>query len=83
MYYLYILKCSDDSLYTGITTDLARRVAEHNAGKAGAKYTRGRGPVRVVYTRRFRNRANASREEARIKTLTRTQKLEIIHTKAK
>ena len=83
MYYLYILKCSDDSLYTGITTDLKRRVAEHDSGKVGAKYTRGRGPVSVVYTRRFRNRANASREEARIKTLTRTQKLQIIHTEAK
>jgi putative endonuclease len=78
MYYLYILRCGDDSLYTGITTDLKRRVAEHNDGKVGAKYTRGRGPVSVVYTRRFRNRANASREEARIKTLTRTDKLDLI-----
>lgn len=78
MYILYILKCSDGSLYTGITTDLERRVGEHNDGKVGAKYTRGRGPVTVVYTRRFRNRANASREEARIKSLTRHQKLDLI-----
>jgi len=83
MYYLYILECADKSLYTGITTDLVRRVSEHNGSAVGAKYTRGRGPVRVVYARRFRNRANASREEARIKTLTRAQKLELLHTKSK
>lgn len=77
MYHLYILLCADKSLYTGIATSVERRVAEHNAGK-GAKYTRGRGPVRVVYTKRFRNRANASREEARIKKLSRTQKLALI-----
>ena len=78
MYHLYILKCSDGSLYTGITTDLKRRVMEHNEGKAGAKYTRARRPVSVVYSRRFRNRSNASREESRIKSLTRSQKLELI-----
>lgn len=81
MYYLYILECADGSLYTGITTDLKRRVGEHNDG-AGAKYTRGRGPVVVVYTRRFRNRANASREEARIKSLKKSEKLELISTKS-
>lgn len=81
MYTLYILKCSDASLYTGITTDLKRRVGEHNDGKIGAKYTRGRGPVAVVYTRRFRNRSNASREEARIKSLKKSEKLELISIK--
>ena len=80
MYYLYILRCADDSLYTGITTDLKRRTLEHNEGKVGAKYTRGRGPVEVAYTRRFRNRANASREEARVKSLSRSQKLELINS---
>ena len=79
MYSLYILKCADSSLYTGITTDLSRRVGEHDMGKSGAKYTRGRGPFTVVYTRRFRNRANASREESRIKSLTRAEKLELIN----
>ena len=79
MYTLYILKCSDGSLYTGITTDLKRRVSEHDDGKVGAKYTRGRGPVAVVYTRRFRNRANASREEARIKKLSRAEKLVLVN----
>lgn len=80
MYYLYILRCADDSLYTGITTDLKRRTLEHNEGKIGAKYTRGRGPVEVAYTRRFRNRANASREEAHVKSLSRSQKLELINS---
>ncbi len=83
MYTLYILKCSDGSLYTGITTDLARRVAEHNAGKTGAKYTRARRPVAVVYSRKFRTRSTASREEARIKTLTRVDKLELLSAKSK
>ncbi len=78
MYHLYILKCADNTLYTGITTDLKRRVGEHNDGKVGAKYTRGRGPVTVMYSRRFRNRANASREEARIKKLSRTDKLLLV-----
>lgn len=78
MYHLYILKCSDGSLYTGITTDLARRMSEHGGGKLGAKYTRGRRPVEIVYSRRFRNRSNASREEARIKSLSRSEKLELL-----
>lgn len=81
MYTLYILKCADDSLYTGITTNLERRVGEHDSGKAGAKYTRGRGPMTVVYRRRFRNRGNASREESRIKKLTRAEKLALIKNK--
>jgi putative endonuclease len=78
MYYLYILKCADKTLYTGITTNLERRISEHNKNKLGAKYTASRRPVRLVYSKRFKNRANASREEARIKNLTRRQKLELI-----
>ncbi|MDD5040499.1 MAG: GIY-YIG nuclease family protein [Patescibacteria group bacterium] len=78
MYTLYILKCKDKTLYTGITTDLARRVAEHRASMRGAKYTRGRGPVRVVYMRKYRTRSAASREEARIKKLPRAGKARII-----
>jgi putative endonuclease len=80
MYYLYILKCADKSLYTGITTDLKRRLGEHNVGKLGAKYTAGRRPVKVVYSKKFKNRSTASREEARIKKLTRAGKLELIRT---
>lgn len=79
MYHLYILRCADDTLYTGITTDLDRRLAEHNGELArGAKYTKARRPVVLVYSRRFRTRSNASREEARVKQLTRTEKLNLI-----
>ena len=78
MYYLYILKCADKTLYTGITTDLKRRVAEHNNSKLGAKYTSSRGPVKLVYSKRFKNRSSASKEEARIKKLKRIKKLQLI-----
>jgi putative endonuclease len=78
MYHLYILVCSDNSLYTGITKNLERRIEEHNSSKLGAKYTRPRRPVRLVYSRKFRNRANASKEEFRIKALPRKKKLAII-----
>ncbi len=78
MYYIYILKCADDTLYTGITTDITRRVAEHNAGKKGAKYTMSRRPVSVVFSKKYKNRSKASQEEARIKKLTRLQKMQIV-----
>ncbi len=78
MYYIYILKCADKTLYTGITTDLKRRVAEHNGGKLGAKYTASRRPVKMVYSKKFRNRSTASREEARIKKLKRGEKLKLL-----
>lgn len=78
MYYTYILKCSDKTLYTGITTDLKRRLAEHNTSKIGAKYTSARRPVKLVYSKKFKNRSSASREEARIKKLTKAEKMELI-----
>jgi len=78
MYHLYILKCSDKSLYTGIARDLVRRVKEHNTSKLGAKYTRGRRPVKLVYSKKFRNRSTASKAEARIKMLSREEKLQLI-----
>ncbi len=78
MYYLYILKCADKTLYTGITTDLKRRVVEHNYSKLGAKYTSARRPVKLIYSKRFKNRSNAAKEEVRIKKLNRIQKLEEI-----
>ncbi|MEI7810683.1 MAG: GIY-YIG nuclease family protein [bacterium] len=78
MYYLYILKCADETLYTGITTDLERRLVEHNTSKKGAKYTMARRPVEIVYSKRFKNRSNASKEEARIKKLTKAEKLSMI-----
>ncbi len=78
MYYLYILKCADKTLYTGITVDLDRRVEEHNDSKLGSKYTRARRPVKVIYSKEFLNRSSASKEENRIKNLSREEKLELI-----
>jgi putative endonuclease len=83
MYYLYILKCADETLYTGITVDLARRVREHNDTKLGAKYTRARRPVELVYSKRFKDRSKASKEEYRIKQLSREEKLHIINNQSK
>lgn len=79
-YYTYILRCADGSLYTGITTDPARRFAEHAGGKSrnGAKYTASRRPVAFECAFLSADRAAASRLEVRIKKLTRTQKLRLI-----
>ena len=78
MWTLYILRCADDTLYTGITTDMQRRIDEHNFSEKGAKYTRTRRPVRCVYTSQFTDRSMASKEECRIKKLTRKQKEELV-----
>jgi putative endonuclease len=78
MYYLYILKCADKTLYTGITTDLKRRLVEHNNTKLGARYTYSRRPIKMVYSQKFKNRSSASKEEARIKKLKKHKKLELI-----
>lgn len=78
MYYLYILKCSDKTLYTGITVDLKRRIKEHNTSKLGAKYTSARRPVKLVYSKKFANRSKAQKEESKIKKLSRAEKLKLI-----
>ncbi len=78
MYYFYILECSDQSLYSGITVDLSRRIKEHGSSELGAKYTRGRRPVKLVYFQEFSDRSEASKEEARVKKLSREEKLELI-----
>lgn len=77
-YYLYILKCSDETLYVGITTDLKRRLKEHNSSDLGAKYTSGRRPVKLVYQAKFSSRSQASQAEARLKKLPRLKKLALI-----
>jgi len=77
MWYIYILECSDGTLYTGITTDVNRRLLEHNSGK-GAKYTRVRQPVVLRALFEAKNRSEASKEEYRIKQLNRTEKLKLI-----
>lgn len=81
MYYLYILKCADGTLYTGITNELERRIKEHNSPDLGAKYTRGRRPVELLFSKPFENRAAALKEEYRIKKLSKEQKLKMIHGK--
>lgn len=74
-YSLYILMCADGTLYTGIAAHVARRLSQHNGEKpGGARYTRGRRPVRLVYEARFPTRSAALKEEARIKKLSRPQK---------
>jgi putative endonuclease len=74
---LYILECSDRSLYTGITTDLDKRLKRHNEGKA-SKYTRSKRPVKLVYKKIFRNGSAARKREAAIKRLSRHDKLKLI-----
>jgi putative endonuclease len=78
MYFVYILQCSDQTLYTGITTDLDRRIKEHNNSKLGAKYTKIRRPVKLIYSEEFINRSEASREESRIKKLSRSEKFDFL-----
>lgn len=78
MYYTYILECADNTLYTWITTDLERRLEEHNSSKFWAKYTSIRRPVKLVYSSIFENRSLASKEEYRIKKLSREEKLKFI-----
>lgn len=78
-YFVYIVRCSDNSLYTGITTNVSRRVDEHNGkGKKGAKYTSMRQPVYLVYSAECENRSLASKEESRIKKITKKEKEEFI-----
>lgn len=78
-YFIYILRCSDDTLYTGICTDIARRVSEHNESDKGAKYTKVRRPVTLVYSEESKDRSTASKREYEIKKYTREKKLELIN----
>jgi len=72
-HHVYVLRCADDTLYTGYTTDVERRVAEHDAGE-GAKYTRGRTPVELVHVESFESRSAAMSREHEIKSLSRAEK---------
>lgn len=76
-WYLYILRCGDGTLYTGITTDVQARFAQHQAGK-GAKYTRGRGPLELVYTEECDDHSAALKRELAIKALPREEKEKMI-----
>lgn len=75
---LYIVRCADGALYTGIATDVDKRVAEHAAGVRGAKFLRGRGPFEIVFAENVGDRASALRLEYRVKRLSRAQKLELV-----
>ena len=77
LHYIYVVECSDGSLYTGYTTDVQRRLEEHNAGE-GAKYTRGRLPVKLRYQEKFKSRSLAQKREYQIKQLPRTKKEELL-----
>lgn len=79
MYYVYIVQCADNTLYTGIAIELERRMSEHNHSDKGAKYTRARRPVTLVYSEEYLNRSLASKREYEIKKkMSRTAKLELI-----
>lgn len=79
-WYLYIARCNDNTLYTGVTTDVRRRIKEHNEG-TGAKYTRGRGPIQLLFSEEYSNRSTAQIAESKIKKLKRKQKEEYISEK--
>ncbi len=78
LWYVYVLKCSDETLYTGITTDLQRRIEEHNSSSKGAKYTRIRRPVEMIYFEQCKDKSGATIRELEIKKLSRAKKLELI-----
>ena len=77
-WWTYIVQCNDGSLYTGITTDLERRVNEHNSSNKGAKYTKTRRPVKLVYSETHTDRSTSSKRESAIKKLNRIDKLKLI-----
>ena len=81
-WFVYILRCRDGTLYTGMTDDVARRLAVHNSGK-GAKYTRGRLPVEVVYTEVCESYSAALKREYAVKQLTRPEKMALLQRKEK
>jgi len=77
-WFLYILRCRDGSLYTGITTDVQARLEAHRAGK-GAKYTRGRAPLELVYSENCGDHSAALKRELAVKSLSKTEKMELIN----
>jgi putative endonuclease len=78
MWHVYLLECNDGSLYCGISKDLKRRLKEHNGSPKGAKYTRCRRPVKLVWHKDVKDRSIASREELRIKKLSKSQKWALV-----
>lgn len=80
-YLVYILKCADDTLYIGSTNDIEKRLLAHNGGKNGARYTRGRGPVKLVYSKKLKTKSAALKREWALKKLTRADKLKLIRNR--
>lgn len=80
MHYVYIVRCSDDTYYTGYTNNLKRRIKQHNQGE-GAKYTKGRNPVSLVYSKKFRSKSKAMQKEYEIKQLSRKEKIKLIKSR--
>jgi putative endonuclease len=78
MYYVYMLECADGTLYIGSTNDVQKRVAVHNEGKTGAKYTKPRRPVILKYSEEYKTKSDALKREWELKQLSRAQKLELI-----
>ena len=81
-WYLYVVKCNDGTLYTGITTDIDRRVREHNgmsSSRRGARYTRARRPVELVWSKEYKNRSEAQKAEYNFKKLFHKEKWEVIN----
>lgn len=78
IWFLYMVQCSDGTLYTGITNDLEKRVEAHNSGKDGARYTKSRRPVKLVYSEQAESKSAAARLEYRIKKLPRSKKKRMI-----
>ena len=77
-WFIYLLRCSDTSLYTGITTNLSQRLHEHNHTDKGAKYTRGRRPVNLVYQEKLLSRSEASKREYQIKQMKKSEKEQMV-----
>jgi len=81
IWFVYMVRCSDGTLYTGITNDLEKRIRAHNSGKDGARYTRSRRPVKLVYSEEVESKSAASRLEYKIKKLPRLKKVQLVRKK--
>jgi len=77
-YFVYMVECSDKTIYTGIAKDVNKRIDEHNFSDKGAKYTKARRPVNLLYSEKFEDRSSASRREYALKKLSREEKLQLI-----
>ena len=83
IWFVYMVRCSDGTLYTGITNDLEKRIKAHNSGKDGARYTRSRRPVKLVYSEEVESKSAASRLEYKIKKLPRLKKVQLVRKRTK